>query len=463
MDLTPLMKPRSIAVVGASPRMNRATRVITNLQRFGYAGRVFPINPRYAEIQGLPCYPDLASIPEPADTVVVAIPAAEVPAVLTAAVNRGVRGAVVLSSGFGEAGPAGQARQAVLARLAAEGGPLVCGPNCYGVFNVRTGAAAFSADMRDPLAGSVAVVSQSGGFSHALAEHLMLQRRVGISYIVSCGNQGGVTVEDYLEFLVDDPDTAVIGVYVEGFKQPAKLRQVAARARELRKAIVALKVGRSENARQAALAHTGSLAGTRGIIEVTSLNEMLDTLALLPATRQVRRTGWRTAVLSGLGGECGRAADAADREGVELPPLSAASIEALRQVMPDFGNPRNPLDGTGAMYENAEIFPGLVDTLLGDDAIDVLAVNMRANVPRPGGWAPSREFARVLAKAVRTGTDRLVFCYGSHAAGDLDGDVVAPLIDVGVPFLESTETAMQALRHAGEHHCFLSQPERKET
>jgi acetate---CoA ligase (ADP-forming) len=465
MDLTPLMKPRSIAVVGASPRMNRATRVITNLQRFGYAGRVFPINPRYTEVHGLPCYPDLASTPEPADTVVVAIPAADVPAVLTAAVERGVRGAVVLSSGFGEAGPVGQARQAVLDRLAAEHGLLVCGPNCYGVFNVRLGAAAFSADMRDPLAGPVAVVSQSGGFSHAIAEHLMLQRRVGISYIVSCGNQGGVTVEDYIEFLVDDPDTAVIGVYVEGFKQPAKLRQVAARARELRKPIVALKVGRSENARQAALAHTGSSAGAleiveallreSGIIQVTSLNEMLDTLALLPATREMRRTGWRTAVLSGLGGECGRSADAADREGVELPPLSAKSIEALRAVMPDYGNPRNPLDGTGTMYENAEIFPRLVDTLLHDDAIDVLAVNLRANVPRPGGWAPSREFSRVLAAAVNTGTDRLVFCYASHASGDLDQDVVAPLAEAGVPFLESTETAMQALRHAREYHRFL--------
>jgi acyl-CoA synthetase (NDP forming) len=473
MDLTPLMKPRSIAVVGASTRMNRASRVIVNLQRFGYAGRVFPINPRYTEIHGLPCYPDLASIPEPADTVVVAIPAAEVPAVLTAAVERGVRSAVVLSSGFGEAGPAGQARQAIIERLAAERGLAVCGPNCYGVFNIRLGAAAFSADVHDPLAGPVAVVSQSGGFGHAISEHLMRQRRVGVGYIVSCGNQAGVTVEDYVEFLVDDPDTTVIGVYVEGFKQPDKLRAVAARARELGKPIVALKVGRSENARQAALAHTGSLAGTpeiidallreSGIVPVTSLNGMLDTLALLPATREVRRTGWRTAVLSGLGGECGRAADAAEGEGVELPPLSAKSIDALRAVMPDFGNPRNPLDGTGAMYENAEIFPRLVDTLLADDAIDVLAVNMRANVPRPGGGAPSREFARVLAAAVRSGTDRLVFCYASHAAGDLDPDVVAPLAEAGVPFLESTETAMQALRHAREYHRFLARPALKET
>src|SRR5262249_6260140 len=234
----------------------------------------------------------------------------------------------------------------------------------------------------------------------------------------------------------------VIGLYVEEFKRPDKLRAVALRARERGKPIVALKVGRSENARQAALAHTGSLAGSpeavdallreSGNVTVTNLGERIDSLALIPAARAPRRPGWRTAVLTGLGGEAGRAADAADREGIELPPLSAESLDAMRKVMPEYGNPRNPLDGTGTMYENAEIFPRLVATLLHDDAVDVLAVNLRANVPRPGGWAPSREFARGLIAAVRAGTDRLVFCYGSHAAGDLDPEVIVPLAEAGI-------------------------------
>ena len=142
MNLTPLMKPASIAVVGASQRMTRATRVVANLQRFGYTGRIFPINPRYSEVLGLPCYPDLASTPERADSVVVAIPAEQVPGVLSAAVAAGVRSAVVLSSGFAEAGPAGRKRQAELERLAADHGLLICGPNCYGVFNIRLGALA---------------------------------------------------------------------------------------------------------------------------------------------------------------------------------------------------------------------------------------------------------------------------------------------------------------------------------
>src|SRR5262245_23173046 len=328
MDLAPLMKPRSVAVVGASQRPGRATRVVANLQAFGYPGRIFPINPRYGEILGLPCYPDLRATPEAPDTVVVAIPAEGVPAILAAAVERGVRGAVVLSSGFGEAGAAGRERQAAIERLGAERGLLVCGPNCYGVFNIRLGAATFSADFADPpRAGQVALISQSGGFSHAVAECLMRERAVGLSYIVSCGNQAGVTVEDYMEFLVEDRDTEVIGAVVEAFKQPDKLRRVPGETRQAGKPIVVLKVGRSENARQAMLAHTGSLAGTpeiieavlkqSGIVQVTTLNEMIDTLTLLSAARRYTQHAWRVGVLSGLGGECGRAADAAERAGVE--------------------------------------------------------------------------------------------------------------------------------------------------
>ena len=463
------MKPKSIGIVGASPRMGRATRVIVNLQRFGYTGRIFPINPKYSEILGVPCYPDLASTPEPPETVVVAIPAAGVPALLETAVAGGVRAAIILSSGFAEAGPAGRERQATLERLADEQGLLICGPNCYGVLNVRQGSATFSAEFGEPpRPGHVALVSQSGGFSHAIAEYLMRQRGVGLSYVVSCGNQAGLTVEDYVEFLVEDDDTAVIGVFVEGFRRPAKLRQVATLARERGKPIVALKVGRSENARQAMLAHTGSLAGTpeiidavlrqSGVVQVQSLNEMIDTLALMAAATRPRRRGWRVAVLSGLGGECGHVADVAARAGVDLAPLSAGSVEALAAFMPDFANPRNPLDGTGAMYEDATLFPRMIDVLLRDEAIDVLAVNLRANVPAPGGWAPSRQFTQALCEALQGGTDRLVLCFSSFAGGDLDQDVIRPLAAVGVPFLEGSETTMLALRHAQEHRAFLDRP-----
>jgi acetyltransferase len=467
MDLSPLMKPQSIAVIGASQRMSRGTRVVANLKQFGYAGRVYPINPKYTDILGFPCYPDLASAPGPADMVVVAIPADGVVPTLASAADVGVRAAVVLSSGFADAGPEGRARQVALERLATERGLLVCGPNCYGVFDVRRGSATFSAVFAGVRPGPVALVSQSGGFSHYLAEYLMEQRALGVSYIVSCGNQAGLTIEDYVEFLVEDEHTDVIGVFVEGFRQPDKLRRVAARARKARKPLVVLKVGRSPSAREAMLAHTGSLAGPpeiidailrqSGVVQVASINEMLDTLVLMAAAPR-HRGGWRVTVLSGLGGECGRVADVAERIGVDLPPLSAASVAALRSVLPDFASPRNPLDGTGTMYENPELFPKLVDTLLLDDATEVLAVNMRANVS-PSGHAPARRFAANLHDAVRRGHDRLVLCFSSFAGGDLDGEVVRPLAEVGVPFLESTETAMAALRNARDYRRHLDRPE----
>src|SRR5262245_5813312 len=296
----------------------------------------------------------------------------------------------------------------------------------------------------------------------------MRQRAVGLSYIVSCGNQAGVGVEDYVDFLVDDEDTAVIGVFVEGFRRPERLRAVAARATARRKPIVALKVGHSENARLAMLAHTGSLAGAPeivdtvlrqcGIVQVASLNEMMDTLALMSAATGFARKSWRLTVLSGLGGECGSLSDIAERVGVDLPSLSAPTVEALRGFMPDFASPRNPLDGTGAMYENAALFPRLLDTLLHDPTIDVVAFNTRATVPAPSGWAPGREFARTTAAAVGNGTDRLVLCFSSFAGGDLDQEVVCPLAEAGVPFLEGSETALLALRNLRAHRTFLDRP-----
>jgi acyl-CoA synthetase (NDP forming) len=149
-------------------------------------------------------------------------------------------------------------------------------------------------------------------------------------------------------------------------------------------------------------------------------------------------------------------ADVAERVGVDLPPLSGASIEALRRFMPDFATPRNPLDGTGAMYENPALFPDMIDVLLRDPEIDVLAVNFRAHVPPPGGWAPSRPFSQALQAALRERRDTLVVAFSSFAGGDLDQEVVRTLADAGVPFLEGSETAMQALRHAREHRRFLA-------
>ena len=184
-DLTPLMQPKTFAVVGASQRLSqgavqreaRGNRIIRNLMNAGFEGRIFPVNPKYGEILGFTCYPELAAIPEPLDCVVAAIPGRHVPELLESAAHAGVRAAVVFSSGFAEIGPEGQKRQAKLEALAKEHNLLICGPNCYGVLNVFGRAPLFSSVIPPGfLSGPVALVSQSGGLSTTIANALMHNR-----------------------------------------------------------------------------------------------------------------------------------------------------------------------------------------------------------------------------------------------------------------------------------------------
>ncbi|HLG71108.1 MAG TPA: acetate--CoA ligase family protein [Chloroflexota bacterium] len=451
-NLEALLNPRSIAVVGASQRLARGTRVVRNLQGLEYGGAIYPINPKYDEVLGLPCYPSLKATPQPADCVVVAIPAAGVPALLEEGLESGVKAAVVLSAGFSEAGEVGRERHAALQRLA-ERGMAICGPNCYGVLNLSTRAAAFSGDIPDPLlSGNVALISQSGGFSNVIANPLIEQRGIGFKFMISCGNQAGVAIEDYMDYLVDDPDVQVIAGFVEGFRKPAKLRQVAARAAAKRKAIVVMKVGRSENARMATLAHTGSLAGSAeivqaaleqsGIVRVSSLNALQEAIVLFSQAGQ-RTSGWRLGVLTGSGGESGHVCDVAEDLGFQMPQLTQESADSLQDVLVEFAQVRNPLDGTGAMFEDERVFPRLFQTLVADKNIDVAAMELGAFV-RKGGRAPQRAFAEQLPPLMK-GVDRLTVAYSTAIRGEFDPETLAFLRDAGIPYLLGTETALEAI------------------
>src|SRR5262249_13702344 len=262
-DLAPLMRPKSVAVIGASQRPPaagsarepRGNRVIRNLRNFGYSGRIVAVNPKYSEVMDCPCYPDLASIPEPPDCVVLAVPNRHVPDLLESAAEAGVRAGVVFAAGFAEIGVEGKQRQARLEALSKERDFLICGPNCYGMLNVL-GKAQLS---RPPipqgfLAGPVGLVSQSGGLSTTIANALMLNRHVGLSHIVSCGNQAGVTVEEYFNYFIDDENTRIVAAFVEGFKQPAKLMAAGPERAERREPPIPTERGRAARAHRPALA-----------------------------------------------------------------------------------------------------------------------------------------------------------------------------------------------------------------
>jgi acyl-CoA synthetase (NDP forming) len=472
-DLSPLMAPRSVAIIGASQRspspLNReprGNRVIRNLKNFGYSGRIVTVNPKYSEIMDCPCYPDIAAIPEPVDCVVLAVPNRHVPDLLEAAVNCGVRAAVVFAAGFAEIGGEGKERQARLEALSVERGLLICGPNCYGVLNVHGKAPLFASPIPQGfLPGSVALVSQSGGLSTTIANALMINRRVGFSHIVSCGNQAGTTVEEYFNYFVDDPNTRVIAAFVEGFKQPEKLAAVARKAAVRKKPLIIVKGGRSKVAQRAAAAHTGSLAGAAevidaafrqgGIVSVRSLNELIDTVSLFSCDGFIKKYkgGRGIGVVSGSGGECTLVSDAAVNVGLEIPELAEATKLQLQEAVADFGNMNNPLDGTGAMYDDEKIFPRLLQALIDDANIDIVTVNLEANDPRPKELKSGNRFSAATEKA-STSSKKPIACFSSVVGGPVDPEILLPLREAGVPLMEGAECATAALRNLAEYYEF---------
>ena len=467
------MNPRSVAIIGASQRGSsalnrepRGNRVIRNLKNFGYPGRIVTVNPKYNEVMDCPCYPDIAAIPEPVDCVVLAVPNRHVPDLLDSAAAAGVRAAVVFSAGFAETGAEGKERQARLETLSRERGFLICGPNCYGVLNVFGKAPLFASTIPEGfLAGPVALVSQSGGLSTTIANALMLNRHVGLSHIVSCGNQAGATVEEYFNYFVEEKNTQVIAAFVEGFKQPHKLLEVARKAAASKKPLIILKGGRSEVSQRAAATHSGSLAGAAevidaafrqtGVVSVRSLNELMDAVSVFSCEHFVKhyRGGRRIGVLSGSGGECTLVSDAASNVGIEVPELTEITKAQLQEAVADFGNMNNPLDGTGAMYDDEKIFPRLLQALIDDANIDIVTINLEANDPRPKELKSGNRFSAAIEKAATSST-KPIACFSSIVGGPVDPEILVPLREAGVPLMEGAECATTTIRNLADYYEF---------
>ncbi len=465
---------KSVAIVGASQRgadanlarEPRGNRVIRNLKTFGFEGRIVTVNPKYTEVMGYPCYPDVASIPEPVDCLVSAVPNRHVPDLLESAAKAGVRAAVVFAAGFGEIGGEGKARQARLEALSKEQGFLICGPNCYGVLNVYGKAPLFASTIPAGfLAGPVALISQSGGLSTTIANALMLNRHVGLSHIISCGNQAGATLEEYINYFVEDANTRVIAVFAEGFKQPEKLLPVAHKAAQRNKPLIILKGGRSDVSKRAAATHSGSLAGAAevvdavfrqgGIVSVRSINELIDSVSVFSCDGFVKkyRGGRGIGVLSGSGGECTLVSDAASNAGIEVPELTEATKAQLQEAVADFGNMNNPLDGTGAMFDDDRIFPRLFQGLVDDSNIDFVTINLEANDPRPKELKSGTRFSAIIEKAAAN-SDKPIAIFSSVVGGPVDPDILLPLRNAGVPLMEGAECTTATLRNLADYFEF---------
>jgi acyl-CoA synthetase (NDP forming) len=354
MPLDALFRPKSIAVIGASDKPTIGRRLIASLDRIGFTGPIFPINPNYSSVAGRQCYSSVAELPEAPDVAVFCVGHARVLDAVLATAERGVRGAVIYDGGFAERGEDGRRLQTRIEGICRDAGIALCGPNCMGVLSPHHRSTTYLQELRDPagLAGNVGIVSQSGAICISLLTDI---RRFGFSHVVSSGNEAVLTAADYLEYLVDDPQTEVIGSFIETVRSPDRFIAALDRAAARGKPVVALKVGRTERTRRAVTTHTGGVAGEPGFvsellrahraIEVSDLVEFTEVLAACQGAK--RPAGRRIGVITSSGGLAELILDIAASADLLLPPLSAAAKAEIESRIGFVTGDGNPLDAWG--------------------------------------------------------------------------------------------------------------------
>ena len=435
-SLASFMKPRSIAVVGASRREGTiGNKLFRNVLYQGFAGVVYPVNPNADVVAAVKTYPSVLDIPGEVDMAVIVVPAQAVEQVLRECGRKGVRGVVVISAGFGETGPEGMKKQDALLKLARAYGMRLVGPNCMGIINTDARVslnATFSSVF--PPAGNIAFCSQSGALGLAILEYA-LKLNIGLSSFVSIGNRAGVSSNDLLQYWADDPATDVILLYIECFGNPRKFARIAPDVTAL-KPVVVVKSGRTAAGSRAAASHTGALAGDdeasaalfrqAGIVRVDTLEELFDVAGLI--SHQPLPRGRRVAILTNGGGPGIMTADTCAGRGLEVPRLSDATIAAMKEFLPENASLANPIDMTAEA--TADQYGRALELLLRDDSVDIVIVifippiltEPEAVAAAIRGLAPGfRERGKTLlasfmgAKgaptALRSGDDGYVPCY----------------------------------------------------
>lgn len=379
--LDAMLAPRSIAILGATPRLDKINgRPLKFLLEKGYQGAIYPVNPKYPRIGDLACYPDVASLPLAPDLAVVALPALEVPGAIGELGKKGVPAAVVFSSGFGEMGAAGKLREAELLTAARAAGVLLCGPNCLGLINAFDKAYATFSQYADGETGPgpVGFVTQSGAFGTAIAA-LARRRGLGLGYFVNTGNELDAGFAEIMARVVEDPRIEVAAGYLEGVGDGPGLAELARHCMRLGKPLVLTKVGRLGAGARAAASHTGSLAvedalfdavaRQYGVLRARNEEQMLDIIEALVHCRAP--AGMGLGIITQSGGAAVMMADRAEEVGLDVPRLQPATTARLAEVVPAFGACSNPVDVTGQFVAQPAILRDSVLALLDDPGVDV--------------------------------------------------------------------------------------------
>jgi acetate---CoA ligase (ADP-forming) len=450
-NLRALLAPRSVAVIGASPRENAAAyRILRNLKSFDFSGELYPINPRYEEVLGLTCYPSIAQTPATPDAVFIAVSAEQVPALVEEAIGCGVRAILANASGFADGGPQGEILQRRITAAAKAAGVAFCGPNNMGLINVHDRICLWTGRHLPKLSlGPVAIISQSGSVAIALSQD---QRALGLSYVITAGNEAVCSAADYLQAVVEDGRVKVILLFLETLRDPELFGKAAVEAAERGIRVIALKVGRSESGRSMVAAHTGALAGEDavydalfrryGILRARDLDEMVETAVLLSSypTAPVDR-GMVAITLSG--GEAALIADVGTELGLLFGPLSENTVSDIKPAFPTFVTPRNPVDAWGLGWDINRIKLILRGVTAEPNAGTIACA---VDAPASGGAdaALAREMATACAELAPSTTKRIIF-FNNTASSGPDPEVQTVLHAVGIPYLCGMRAALGAI------------------
>ncbi len=448
-----LLRPKSVAVVGASDRHGAlGATLLNNLVQYEFAGDIYPVNPKRDELQGLKVCKDVSELPEGVDCAVIAIPRPAVVETVRQLAERGCGAVVIYSAGFSEAGEEGMRDQEELARIAAGYAMIIEGPNCLGATNYvdRVPLSFVETNMKTPPAGAraVGIASQSGALAAVLATSLH-PRGCYVSTSVSTGNEAASGVEDYLEWLVDDPATSVIAMYVETVRRPQAFIAAARRARAVGKPIVMLHPGKSSKAQASAATHTGAMAGDyalmkaklsrEGIIFADTLEELADIATIAVTCPSL--PGANMAVLGESGALRGLAYDIAEDIALDLVDLNDENSPKIRAVLPDFVPVSNPTDITAIGLSEPEIYTRLLTVLLEDERVGSVVASIIQSDP-----ITSKIKFPAIQKVVEGGTIRkpLVFA-GVDEGARVPQEYIDGLRQAGIPWFPSTERAYRAI------------------
>jgi acyl-CoA synthetase (NDP forming) len=443
-----LLNPASVAVVGASrDAVKIGSRVLRNLTRAGFAGRIFAVNPRgEAVLDSVPTVKSVGELPRGVDLACVAVPPEACETVIRACGAQGIPSAIVFTSGFAEAGQAEAERR--LVEVARGAGVRFCGPNTLGILNPDArfyGTFSGALAMTPPTGGEIAYLSQSGALGGAFMTRLW-EQGIGICRFVSVGNQADLDLADYVDALVEDTSVRVLALFVEGVADGRKLGRALGRARERGKPVVVYKAGRTREGQSAIRSHTGALAGDdvvwaaalreAGAVRATDMQTLFD--AALALAWQPRPGGRRVGIVSTSGGACGILADECRLHGFEVPELPAASRQRVEAEIPSFGASRNPIDVTAQMLSRPQMFRNIVRILGEEPGIDVIVL-MLTTLADPVAEEVAEQIAAMARDLAKPVLASWIIARSLAAKG------MARLMDARIPLYDTPERAVRAL------------------